>query len=174
MMTSVPLASVADTFWAIVALVGGVGAVAFMLWIASRGTPERDDEDAARTFFDAHGHWPDEDPPVPTTRIDEPTALLRAGSIDAVRASLVTTLTEGEEEWLLDERDLMMELAPHHHLVRRLGYDAGTLFAAAAEEGPEALREAVVRFGLRHDVSPHAFGFLIVDEAEGPAYYRTD
>jgi hypothetical protein len=28
-----------------------------------RGDRERDDEDRARTFFDEHGYWPDEDPP---------------------------------------------------------------------------------------------------------------
>jgi hypothetical protein len=31
-----------------------------MVWIATRGHRERDDEDAARAFFDLHGHWPDE------------------------------------------------------------------------------------------------------------------
>jgi hypothetical protein len=29
------------------------------------GDRERDDEDRARTFFDEHGYWPDEDPPPP-------------------------------------------------------------------------------------------------------------
>ena len=26
------------------------------------GDSERDDEDAARAYFDEHGHWPDEPP----------------------------------------------------------------------------------------------------------------
>jgi hypothetical protein len=30
-----------------------------------RGDRERDDEERARTFFDSHGYWPDEDPPPP-------------------------------------------------------------------------------------------------------------
>jgi hypothetical protein len=30
-----------------------------------RGDRERDDEDRARTFFDEHGYWPDDDPPPP-------------------------------------------------------------------------------------------------------------
>jgi hypothetical protein len=30
-----------------------------------RGDRERDDEDRARTFFDEHGYWPDEEPPPP-------------------------------------------------------------------------------------------------------------
>jgi hypothetical protein len=29
------------------------------------GDRERDDEDRARTFFDEHGYWPDDDPPPP-------------------------------------------------------------------------------------------------------------
>jgi hypothetical protein len=31
--------------------------------IGVKGDRERDDEDQARAFFDAHGYWPDEDPP---------------------------------------------------------------------------------------------------------------
>jgi hypothetical protein len=29
------------------------------------GDRDRDEEDAARAFFDEHGHWPDEPPPAP-------------------------------------------------------------------------------------------------------------
>jgi hypothetical protein len=31
-----------------------------LIWAMS-STKDRDDEDAARAYFDAHGHWPDED-----------------------------------------------------------------------------------------------------------------
>jgi hypothetical protein len=31
--------------------------------IGVKGDRERDEEDAARAFFDAHGYWPDEEPP---------------------------------------------------------------------------------------------------------------
>jgi hypothetical protein len=31
--------------------------------IGVKGDIERDEEDAARTFFDQHGYWPDEEPP---------------------------------------------------------------------------------------------------------------
>ena len=34
---------------------------AFVLVIRT-GYPERQEEDAARAFFDEHGHWPDEPP----------------------------------------------------------------------------------------------------------------
>ena len=31
--------------------------------VSVRGERDREVEDAARDFFDAHGHWPDEEPP---------------------------------------------------------------------------------------------------------------
>jgi hypothetical protein len=31
--------------------------------VGVQGDRERDEEDAARAFFDAHGYWPDEEPP---------------------------------------------------------------------------------------------------------------
>jgi hypothetical protein len=37
----------------------------FFFRVGVQGDRERDDEDAARAFFDAHGHWPDEAPPEP-------------------------------------------------------------------------------------------------------------
>jgi hypothetical protein len=42
--------------------VGGVGAIVAMVWVAMNGHRERDSEDAARAYFDHHGHWPDEEP----------------------------------------------------------------------------------------------------------------
>jgi hypothetical protein len=32
-----------------------------LAWVAARGHADRDAEDAAREFYDRHGHWPDED-----------------------------------------------------------------------------------------------------------------
>jgi hypothetical protein len=40
--------------------------VVWLAWMILRGHGERHDEDAARAFFDAHGHWPDEDPAAAT------------------------------------------------------------------------------------------------------------
>jgi hypothetical protein len=54
------------------ALIGGAGIVGAGLSIyllnllyrmGSSGDTERDREEAARAFFDAHGYWPDEQPP---------------------------------------------------------------------------------------------------------------
>jgi hypothetical protein len=38
----------------------------FFFRVGVHGDRERDAEDAARAFFDAHGHWPDEEPPTRT------------------------------------------------------------------------------------------------------------
>jgi hypothetical protein len=42
------------------AISGGVLSLAALIWVAARGDSARDEEDAARAFFDVHGHWPDE------------------------------------------------------------------------------------------------------------------
>lgn len=41
------------------AIAGFVG-VGWLIWFASRGDPEREQEEAARAFYDRHGRWPDE------------------------------------------------------------------------------------------------------------------
>ncbi len=55
-----PLAALADTIWGAVGVVGGIGSIVVLAWYAGRGHRDRDDEDAAREFYDAHGRWPDE------------------------------------------------------------------------------------------------------------------
>ena len=40
--------------------VAGVVGIAWILWVMRHGDQDRYDEDAARVFFDEHGHWPDE------------------------------------------------------------------------------------------------------------------
>lgn len=49
------------------ALLLGAGAsiwlLNFLYRLSISGDRERDEEDRARTFFDRHGHWPDEPPP---------------------------------------------------------------------------------------------------------------
>jgi hypothetical protein len=46
----------------IAAAVAGFAAVGGLIWLSTRGDPERDAEEAARLYFDQHGHWPDEEP----------------------------------------------------------------------------------------------------------------
>ena len=44
----------------VVALLGSVAGVAGLIWVAARGHGEREAEDSARAYFDAHGHWPED------------------------------------------------------------------------------------------------------------------
>jgi hypothetical protein len=38
----------------------GFAAIGVLIWYASRGDPEREAEEAARAYYDAHGRWPDD------------------------------------------------------------------------------------------------------------------
>jgi hypothetical protein len=51
-----------DLAWGIAGVVGSILAIAGLLWVAGKGHAERHAEDAAREFYDRHGHWPDEEP----------------------------------------------------------------------------------------------------------------
>jgi hypothetical protein len=87
---------------------------------------------------------------------------------------LISDLLDGEQEWLRDHRDLMAVLAPFHDCARRLGLDVAVAFREAAEGGPESLREVVTAFGERHDATPGAFGYVLVEGPKGPSYQRSD
>ena len=40
--------------------VAGVVGIIWIIWVMRNGDNDRHEEDAARAFFDEHGHWPDE------------------------------------------------------------------------------------------------------------------
>jgi hypothetical protein len=40
--------------------VAGVVGIVWIIWMMRNGDKDRHAEDHARTFFDEHGHWPDE------------------------------------------------------------------------------------------------------------------
>jgi hypothetical protein len=101
------------------------------------------------------------------------TDALRARSPELLVSGLVETLTEGEREWAKDVRDLLVALAPFHDCARRLGLDAADVFQQAAELGPPDLRETVIEFGRRTDISPAAFAFAVEDAPGGPRYRST-
>jgi hypothetical protein len=42
--------------------VAGVAGIIWILYVMRNGDQDRHQEDAARAFFDEHGHWPDETP----------------------------------------------------------------------------------------------------------------
>jgi hypothetical protein len=50
----------AETIWSIIAIIGGVLMVAVILYFLVTGRDDRDKEEAARRYFDEHGHWPDD------------------------------------------------------------------------------------------------------------------
>jgi hypothetical protein len=51
-----------ETIWSVIAVVSGLGMVGVILYCLISGRDDRDREEAARVFFDEHGHWPDESP----------------------------------------------------------------------------------------------------------------
>ena len=53
----------AETIWSVIAVVGGLGMVAVILYFLITGRDDRDADEAARRYFDEHGHWPDESRP---------------------------------------------------------------------------------------------------------------
>jgi hypothetical protein len=106
-------------------------------------------------------------------RLARPTRILRGGNAGALTAELLGLLLEHEDEYLHDPRELMLTLAPYHHCARRLGEDPGELFDTVAAGAPATLRDAVRTFGRRDDIDAEAFGFAIVETADGPEYLRT-
>ena len=50
-----------DLAWGIIGTLGAIGAVGALLWVAAKGHSDRHAEDAAREYFDRHGHWPDDE-----------------------------------------------------------------------------------------------------------------
>ena len=58
----VTMSIMADTIWSIIALVGAILVIGVVAYFIATGRHDRDDDEAAREYFDAHGHWPDEAP----------------------------------------------------------------------------------------------------------------
>jgi hypothetical protein len=52
-----------ETIWIIIAVVGGFGMVAVVMYFMLSEHGDREREEDARDYFDAHGHWPGEGDP---------------------------------------------------------------------------------------------------------------
>ena len=52
--------------WDIAAVLAAFAAIGWFVKVMLTGDDERHEEEAARAFFDEHGHWPDEDPAAAT------------------------------------------------------------------------------------------------------------
>jgi hypothetical protein len=57
-----PGASVAELIWSIIAVIASLGVCGVVVYYLITGRSDRDREEAAREYFDEHGHWPDEAP----------------------------------------------------------------------------------------------------------------
>ena len=52
----------AETIWSIIALLGAILVVGMIGYFIATGRHDREADEAARRYFDEHGHWPDETP----------------------------------------------------------------------------------------------------------------
>jgi hypothetical protein len=52
----------AELIWSIIAILGALFVIALVIWGLLSGRDDREKEEAARVYFDEHGHWPDEAP----------------------------------------------------------------------------------------------------------------
>ena len=52
----------AETVWSIIALLGAIAVVGMIAYFIATGRDDREADEAARRYFDEHGHWPDESP----------------------------------------------------------------------------------------------------------------
>jgi len=50
----------AELVWSIIGVLGGILLIVVILWALATGRRDRDEEEAARRYFDEHGRWPDE------------------------------------------------------------------------------------------------------------------
>ena len=49
----------AETIWSIIALLGAILVVGMIAYFIATGRDDRAEDEAARRYFDEHGHWPD-------------------------------------------------------------------------------------------------------------------
>ncbi len=54
--------AMAETIWSIIAFLGAIAVVGMIAYFIATGRNDRDEDEAAREYFDEHGHWPDESP----------------------------------------------------------------------------------------------------------------
>jgi hypothetical protein len=100
----------------------------------------------------------------------QPTVALRAGSAAQLRdALLATALCQlGRAS---DPRDLMAGLAVHHFVARQLCLVPSEVFGDIAARLPGGPLPDLLRdFGGRHDITLSAFGWQLVQTAQGPDF----
>ncbi|HYL41468.1 MAG TPA: hypothetical protein VET90_09175, partial [Candidatus Binatus sp.] len=101
---------------------------------------------------------------------DITTNALRAG-----RPELLADGFQAQVDWLrehgpIDPRDEMLDLAALVDCARRLGAEPADLLGPVAASSPPWLAELFERFVRRTDWTLGAFGWSVVETADGPAY----
>lgn len=56
------LVDLLQTIWSAFAVAAGFAMCGLVVYCLYSGRHDRDEEEAAREYFDRHGHWPDEAP----------------------------------------------------------------------------------------------------------------
>jgi hypothetical protein len=98
------------------------------------------------------------------------TIALRQQSAQQLRRSLLATAL-AQLIRPSDPRDLMVGLAVHHVVAQQIGTAPPALFDAIAARLPDGPMPGLLRdFGARHDITPEAFGWQLVQTAEGPDF----
>ncbi len=93
---------------------------------------------------------------------------LREGSEQRLRTGLLAAAFADSAE--LDERDMMIGLALHHHVAKRLGFEPATVFEEIAAVAPAHTADLLRTFGARTDVTLEAFGWSERSTPEGPEF----
>jgi hypothetical protein len=51
-----------EEIWSAIAIISGFAMCGLVVYFLIAGRHDREIEEQAREYFDAHGHWPDEEP----------------------------------------------------------------------------------------------------------------
>lgn len=100
----------------------------------------------------------------------QPTIALRQHSAQHLRQALLATAL-AQLIRPSDPRDMMIGLAVHHVVAQQIGTAPSALFDDIAARLPQGPIPGLLRdFGARHEVTPEAFGWQLVQTAEGPDF----
>jgi hypothetical protein len=98
------------------------------------------------------------------------TVALRRGSAALLRDALLATAIAGAVRGG-DDRDLMVGLALDYFVATQLGLVPAELFDDVASSLPDGgVTDLLRAFGARGDITLEAFGWLLVETADGPDF----
>jgi hypothetical protein len=97
------------------------------------------------------------------------TRVARGGLTEELRRGVLERMPDWSDR---DYRDMLMLLAPVHHLASRLEMDVPALFDEAAAVARPAAAPMVREFGRKEHGAPGAFGFGVEQSPNGPRYYN--